>query len=75
MRQNHRRFRLDVWGWTTIAILLLYGLFQEDQEVVYAVYDAFHGDAQALIARADRLGRIADAALTKGRTCRRGEDF
>lgn len=27
MRQNHRRFRLDVWGWTTIAILLLYGLF------------------------------------------------
>ncbi len=54
---------------------LLYGLSQEDQEVVYAVYDAFHGDAQALIARADRLGRIADAALTKGRTCRRGEDF
>ena len=54
---------------------LLYGLSQEDQEVVYAVYDAFHGDAQALIRRADRLGRISDAALTKGRSCRRGEDF
>lgn len=27
MRQNSRRFRLDVWGWTTIVILLLYALF------------------------------------------------
>ncbi|HBL91482.1 MAG TPA: iron ABC transporter permease [Klebsiella pneumoniae] len=27
MRQNSKRFRLDVWGWTTIVILLLYALF------------------------------------------------
>lgn len=27
MRQNSKRFRLDVWGWTTIVILLLYTLF------------------------------------------------
>ncbi|OKZ54444.1 MAG: iron ABC transporter permease [Clostridiales bacterium 59_14] len=27
MRQNSKRFRLDVWGWTTIVILLLYVLF------------------------------------------------
>ncbi len=27
MKLNQRRFRLDVWGWTTIAVLLLYGLF------------------------------------------------
>lgn len=27
MRQNSKRFRLDVWGWTTIVILLLYILF------------------------------------------------
>lgn len=27
MRQNSKRFRLDVWGWTTIIILLLYALF------------------------------------------------
>lgn len=26
MRQNSKRFRLDVWGWTTIVILLLYAL-------------------------------------------------
>ncbi|MEA5143483.1 MAG: iron ABC transporter permease [Oscillibacter sp.] len=27
MKQNSKRFRLDVWGWTTIVILLLYALF------------------------------------------------
>ena len=27
MRQNSKRFRLVVWGWTTIVILLLYALF------------------------------------------------
>ena len=27
MKQNGKRFRLDVWGWTTIVILLLYALF------------------------------------------------
>lgn len=27
MRQDSKRFRLDVWGWTTIVILLLYALF------------------------------------------------
>ena len=27
MRQNSKRFQLDVWGWTTIVILLLYALF------------------------------------------------
>lgn len=27
MRQSSKRFRLDVWGWTTIVILLLYALF------------------------------------------------
>lgn len=27
MRQKSKRFRLDVWGWTTIVILLLYALF------------------------------------------------
>lgn len=27
MRRNSKRFRLDVWGWTTIVILLLYVLF------------------------------------------------
>lgn len=27
MRQNSKRSRLDVWGWTTIVILLLYALF------------------------------------------------
>lgn len=27
MRQNSKRFRLDVWGWTTIVILLLYAIF------------------------------------------------
>lgn len=27
MKQNSKRFRLDVWGWTTIGILLLYALF------------------------------------------------
>ena len=27
MKQNSNRFRLDVWGWTTIVILLLYALF------------------------------------------------
>ena len=27
MRQNSKRFRLDVWGWTPIVILLLYALF------------------------------------------------
>ena len=27
MRQNSKRFRLDVWGWTTLVILLLYALF------------------------------------------------
>ena len=27
MRQNSKRFRLDVWGWTTSVILLLYALF------------------------------------------------
>lgn len=27
MRQNSKRFRLDIWGWTTIVILLLYALF------------------------------------------------
>lgn len=27
MRQNSKRFRLDVWGWMTIVILLLYALF------------------------------------------------
>ncbi len=27
MRQNSKRFRLDVWSWTTIVILLLYALF------------------------------------------------
>lgn len=27
MRQNSKRFRPDVWGWTTIVILLLYALF------------------------------------------------
>lgn len=27
MRQNSKRFRLDVWGWTTIVMLLLYALF------------------------------------------------
>ena len=27
MRQNSKWFRLDVWGWTTIVILLLYALF------------------------------------------------
>lgn len=27
MGQNSKRFRLDVWGWTTIVILLLYALF------------------------------------------------
>ena len=27
MRQNSKRFRLDVWGWATIVILLLYALF------------------------------------------------
>ena len=27
MKQNSKRLRLDVWGWTTIIILLLYALF------------------------------------------------
>lgn len=27
MKQNSKRFRLDVWGWATIVILLLYALF------------------------------------------------
>lgn len=27
MKQNSKRFRLDIWGWTTIVILLLYALF------------------------------------------------
>ena len=27
MKQNSKRLRLDVWGWTTIVILLLYALF------------------------------------------------
>lgn len=27
MKQNSKRFRLDVWGWTTIVILLLYAIF------------------------------------------------
>lgn len=27
MKQNSKRFLLDVWGWTTIVILLLYALF------------------------------------------------
>ncbi len=27
MSQYNRRFRLDLWGWTTIGILLLYGMF------------------------------------------------
>lgn len=27
MKQNSKRFRLDVWGWTTIVFLLLYALF------------------------------------------------
>lgn len=27
MKQNSKRCRLDVWGWTTIVILLLYALF------------------------------------------------
>ena len=27
MKQTSKRFRLDVWGWTTIVILLLYALF------------------------------------------------
>ena len=27
MKKNSKRFRLDVWGWTTIVILLLYALF------------------------------------------------
>ena len=59
----------------TDSDFLLYGLTQEEQELVFGVYDAFHGDAQALIERGKRLERITAAALTQGRTCRRGEDF
>ena len=34
-----------------------------------------HADAADLIGRGERLARITEAALTQGRTCRRGEDF
>ncbi len=60
--------------WTDPDILL-YGLTQEEQETVYGIWDAFHADAAELIARGERLERIVGAALTKERTCRRGEDF
>ncbi len=59
----------------TDADFLLYGLTQEEQETVYGIWDAFHTDAAERIARGERLARITEAALTKGRTCRRGEDF
>ena len=55
--------------------MLLYGLTEEEQETVWGVWNAFHADAADLIGRGERLARITEAALTQGRTCRRGEDF
>ncbi len=59
----------------TDADFLLYGLTQEEQETVCGIWDAFHTDAAAQIARGERLARITEAALNKACTCRRGEDF
>ncbi|MEG1515834.1 MAG: hypothetical protein RSD95_13175 [Clostridia bacterium] len=59
----------------TDADILLYGLKPIEQEEVYGIYDSFHANPQALIARGQRLERIVDAAFSLNRTCHTGEDF
>lgn len=65
----------DGYEFFTDSDFLLYGLSEEDQELVYGIFDSFHSDIDVLIERGRRLSSIVLSAFSQNRTCYAGEDF